>query len=57
MPVKNYFPFLWRFHASNRVALFDIINSVKLISSNQDKSLIEAIDFIKDHRTSKKAVY
>jgi len=53
---KNYFPFLWRFHASNRVALFDIINSVKLISSNQDKSLIEAIDFIKDHRTSKKAV-
>ncbi len=53
---KNYFPFLWRFQASNRVALFDIINFVKLVSSNQDKTLIKAIEFIKHHRTSKKAV-
>ncbi|MCP3926284.1 MAG: Tn3 family transposase [Desulfobacterales bacterium] len=53
---KNYFPFLWRFHASNRVALFDIINSVKLVSTTKDNGLIEAIEFIKYNRKSRKVL-
>lgn len=53
---KNYFPFLWNFHATKRVALFNILDSITLVSPTQDNSLIHAIEFIKTIRKNRKVV-
>lgn len=53
---KNYFPFLWRYHASNRVALFDILDSVKLVATTQSNDIIKAIEVVIQNRKSKKVL-
>ena len=50
---KNYFPFLWRFHAPHRTTLFDVIGATPLVATTQENALIKAVEFIKLHRHRK----
>jgi TnpA family transposase len=47
---SNYFPFLPQFYKNVRHVFFNFIESVKLISTNQDQSVEKAIDFLIAHR-------
>lgn len=49
----NYAPFLWRFYKSHRQVLFEWLDRVRLISTSQDTSLTDALDFLRAHRHSK----
>ena len=51
---KNYFPFLWRYHVPHRRPIFDVICETPLVATTQDDSLIQAIEFIKYHRRSRR---
>jgi len=50
---NNYFPFLQDFYKSHRATLFRFLEVVPLRSSTQDTSLVEAINFIRSHRSSR----
>lgn len=47
---NNYFPFLLQFYKSQRSALFDFLESVELLSTNQDKSIELAVTFLLKHK-------
>ena len=53
---NNHYPFLWQYHANQRWVLFKLLNILDLKSSTQDHSLLEAIHFLMDHQTSRKAM-
>lgn len=44
---NNYYSFLWKYFKSHRIVLLDILNKVNIYSTNQDKSIEEAIRFLK----------
>jgi hypothetical protein len=50
---NNYYPFLWKFYQSHRATLFQIIRSIKLKSTTQDRSLEDAIQFLIAHQNSR----
>ncbi len=43
---NNYLPLLWRFYKSHRSAFFRLLHSLKLESTSQDQTLIEALSFL-----------
>lgn len=50
---NNYFPFLKSFYRSHRAVFFRLLEYMPLRPSTQDQSLIEAIEFIKAHRSKR----
>jgi hypothetical protein len=42
----NYFPLVWKFYRSHRGNLYRLIKSMRFVSTSQDQSLIEALDFL-----------
>src|SRR6266699_1686975 len=50
---NNYQPFLWPFYKGHRAQLFRLLSVMEFRSSSQDRSLEEAICFLKQHETSK----
>lgn len=43
---NNYYSFLWAYYKSHRVVLFEILKKVSMCSTNQDKSIEEALKFL-----------
>ena len=50
---NNFYPFLERYYRPYRGLLFDLVESVELVSTSQDSSLIEAIQFVKDNQVNR----
>ncbi|MDC9598581.1 Tn3 family transposase [Xenorhabdus anantnagensis] len=51
---NNYLPFLWEFHTVNRSVIFQLLNVIKLHSSTQDCSLINALAYVCQHHKTRK---
>lgn len=45
----NYQPLLWRYYRHDRGALFRLIRNLKLNSTSQDQSLMQALDYLLEH--------
>jgi hypothetical protein len=43
---NNYLPLLWRFYKSHRSAFLRLIHALKLESTSQDKTLMQALEFL-----------
>jgi TnpA family transposase len=50
----NYLPLLWSVHAVNRAVIFRVLDLIKIQSSTQDKSLLRALNFVYEHRKTRK---
>jgi TnpA family transposase len=50
---NNYYSFLETYYRPYRKILFELINSVKLVSTTKDASLNSAMEFIKSHQESR----
>jgi hypothetical protein len=50
---NNYYSFLDRYYKPYRSILFDLIASIELVSTTQDSSVIDAIQFAKDHQETR----
>jgi hypothetical protein len=50
---NNYQPFLWPFYKSHRAQLFRLLSAMEFRSSSQDRSLEEALRFLKQHEASR----
>jgi TnpA family transposase len=51
---KNHLPLLWHFYSRYRKVLFELINSLEIVSSNSDQSLIEALNYVLKHEHKRK---
>lgn len=51
---NNYLPLLWPVHKTNRAVIFRLLDSIKIYSSTQDTSLLEALNFVCKHRNTRK---
>ena len=51
---KNHLPLLWHFYSRYRKALFDIVNSLEIISTSSDQSLIDALNYVLKHEHKRK---
>lgn len=51
---NNYLPLLWPAHANNRAVIFRVLDLITIRSSTQDQSLLRALSFIRQHRSSRK---
>jgi hypothetical protein len=51
---NRYHPFLWRFYASHRKALFRALKVLDIGSTTQDQALLKAIAFILEHERDPK---
>ncbi len=51
---NNYLPLLWPAHANNRAVIFRVLDQIKINSSTQDQSLLRALGFVHQHRSSRK---
>jgi len=49
---NNYLPLLWKFYRSHRSAMFEMLHLLDIRSTTQDKSLVEALEFLlaNEHR-------
>ena len=52
---NNYLPFLWPIHATSRTTIFRVVELIELNSSTQDSSLLTALKYVCQHRSSRKA--
>jgi hypothetical protein len=50
---NNYLPLLPRFYKSQRAVLLSFLESIELVSTSQDQSLVCAIKFVLDHKASR----
>jgi len=50
---RNYLPFLTRYYSHQRAALFSFLESVELVSTSADRSMIDAIRFLIAHRKNR----
>jgi hypothetical protein len=50
---NNYYPFLPAYYRSHRAVFFHFLESLKLRSTSQDRTVEEAITFLLTHRTTK----
>lgn len=50
---NNYFPFLWKYYATHRTVLFALLDHLQLLSTSQDTGVVQAIEFLRRHRTVK----
>ncbi len=51
---NNYLPLLWPAHATNRAVIFRVLDLIQIKSSTQDIKLLQAIEFVCQHRNTKK---
>jgi hypothetical protein len=51
---KNHFPVLWHFYLRHHKALFDIVNSLEIISTSSDQSLIHALNSVLKYEHKRK---
>jgi len=51
---NNYLPLLWSIHANNRVVIFRLLDHIKIESATQDTRLLQAVEFIREHRKSRR---
>ena len=51
---NNYWPFLWPIHATNRAVIFQVLNLIVIRSATQNQSLLQALDFVRQHRQARK---
>jgi TnpA family transposase len=51
---NNYLPLLWSAHATNRAVIFRVIDLIKIKSSTQDRNLLQALEFVCQHRNTRK---
>lgn len=51
---KNHLPLLWHFYSRYRKVLFELINSLEIVSSNSDQSLIDALNYVLKHEHKRK---
>ena len=51
---NNYLPLLWPFHANNRAVIFRVLDQIKIESATQDTRLLNAVEFIREHRKSRR---
>lgn len=49
----NHFPFVWKFYRSHRKTLFRLLKSLDFISTSQDQSLIDALNFLLENENRK----
>lgn len=47
---NNYLPLLERFYRSHRSVLFTLVNSLELVATTADSSVIDAVEFLRAHR-------
>ncbi|HEY9682475.1 MAG TPA: Tn3 family transposase, partial [Oculatellaceae cyanobacterium] len=50
---SNYLPLLPKFYKSQRAVLLSFLENVALVSTSQDQSLITAVKFVLDHKSSR----
>lgn len=51
---NNYLPLLWPIHANARAVLFRILSLLDIRSASQDSRLLDALSFVKAHRTTRR---
>lgn len=51
---NNYLPLMWDIHAKNRAALFRLLSLMQVGAASQDNSLIQAIEFVVQHRYARR---
>lgn len=50
----NYLPLLWDAHRAHRSALFDLLDLLALEAATQDRALLRALDYVREHRTARR---
>lgn len=53
---NNYLPLLWPVHAVNRAVLFRLLDLLRIESSTQDRRLLDAFEFVRQYRHSRRDV-
>lgn len=51
---KNYLPLLWSVHSNHRAAIFGLLNLLEIEAATQDDLLLQAWQFIKQHRSTRR---
>lgn len=51
---NNYLPLLWPVHATHRAVLFRVLDLLQIRSATQDNCLLDALDFVCQHRHARK---
>ncbi len=51
---NNYLPLLWSVHATNRAVIFRVLDLIKIKPSTQDRNLLQAIEYVCQHRNTRK---
>jgi TnpA family transposase len=49
----NYLPLVWKFYRSHRSTLFRLVNSLSFISTSQDLTMIDALNYLFENETRK----
>jgi TnpA family transposase len=52
---NNILPLLWNHYRNHRKVLFGMVDLLEIRSTTQDRSLVEALAFVKQHRRSRSA--
>ena len=52
---NNYLSFLWPLYISHRKTLFALFDHITVSSTSQDQSIVQALQFVLEHRNSKAA--
>jgi hypothetical protein len=47
---NNYFPLMERYYRSHRAALFDLLDVVELEATSTDRTVLDAVDFLRANR-------
>jgi len=50
---NNYYSFMWGFYKSHRATLFRLINTLTFESTSQDRTLVVALDFLRQNQHRK----
>lgn len=51
---NNYLPLLWSAHATNRAVIFRVLDLIQIKSSTQDRHLLQALEYVCQHRNTRK---
>lgn len=49
----NYFPLLWRFYRSHRSTLYRMVHLLRMASTSEDRSLMQALDVLLEYENRK----
>ena len=50
----NYLPLLWDAHRAHRSALFDLLDLLEPQPATQDRALLRALGYVREHRTARR---